>query len=134
MTYNIDGGSNFTQTYQSDGTNPIEEEPNFKIVDTGYLAAGNHTVALTLTDCVNQTLVLDYKLYTPSFNTLASMPNLTASNPSSTGQTSPTASSSGSKSHVGAIAGGVVGGVAFIAILIALVFFWLRRRRPKADY
>ena len=141
LSYNIDGGPNFTQTLTSDGTNPITEEPNFKLADTGPLSPGNHTLALTLSSCISQTLVIDYILYTPSFNNLASMPNLTAASsdqtPTSTvSQTSaPSAASAGSaasqsshRSNAGAIAGGTIGGIAFVALLGAFLFFYFRRR------
>ncbi len=136
LSYNINGGTNFSQTFTSDGSNPIKEEPNFKLVDTGPLSPGNYTLTLTLTDCVGQTLLVDYILYTPSFSNLASMPNLTAlsnttqSQTSTVGQTS-TASTGGatnspqpsSKSNAGAIAGGTVGGIVFLVILGALAFW-----------
>jgi len=43
-------------------------------------------------------------------------------------------STSSSKSNIGAIAGGVVGGVAFLLALIALVVVILRRRHQTRDY
>lgn len=49
---------------------------------------------------------------------------------SSTGTDQPQHTSSGSKTNVGAIVGGVVGGIAFL-VLLAL-FFFLRRRRHHA--
>lgn len=42
-------------------------------------------------------------------------------------------SGSGSSTPVGAIAGGVVGGVAGIALVGGLVFFYLRKRRGSRD-
>ena len=142
LSYNINGGTNFSQTFTSDGTNPIKEEPNFKLVDTGPLSPGNYTLTLTLTDCVGQTLLVDYILYTPSFSNLASMPNLTASTTQSqtttVGQTSTAPTGGGtsspqpsSKTNAGAIAGGTVGGIVFLLILGALAFWWFRRRKTS---
>lgn len=63
--------------------------------------------------------------YTPSY-TLA---NATSTNANATTTPAP---SSGSSTNVGAIAGGVVGGVVFIAILAILVWFLRRRKRRNA--
>jgi hypothetical protein len=43
----------------------------------------------------------------------------------------PTQSSTQHTSHTGAIAGGVVGGLAFIALVAAAGYFWYRRRRTS---
>jgi len=58
----------------------------------------------------------------------------TRSSPAPTGSSSPTSTSPPSQhsSNVGAIAGGVVGGVAAISIAAAAIFFYLRRQHPKA--
>lgn len=48
--------------------------------------------------------------------------------PAASGSSSDNASSKKSKSNAGAIAGGVVGGIAFLAI-VGLVAFWLLTRR-----
>jgi hypothetical protein len=110
---------------------------------------GDHILVVNITQSVNQTLMLDYITYLPSFSTLATMPNLTSTTsttssagvPASTtlSTQSITASSQGnnvgnSKSApIGAIVGVVVGGLAAIAILFFLLF-WLRKRRGKEDY
>lgn len=50
--------------------------------------------------------------------------------PASTGGPSPTSTTKGGKSRqVGAIAGGAVGGMAFLAIIIGALVIWIRRRR-----
>lgn len=153
ITYNVDGGSNFSQTFTSDSTNSIKEQPNYKLLDTGPLSAGNHTLTLTLSACIGQKLVVDYIIYQPAFNTLASMPNLTALNDGSSTTTSPTtagqtstsppstsspdgggSTGGGSSTNAGAIAGGVVGGLVFIAIVAAAVFFLLRRKRQNERF
>lgn len=60
--------------------------------------------------------------------------SVTASTTSSTSSaTSVPATSSGSSSssNAGAIAGGVVGGVVGLALIAALIFWWMRRRRAQ---
>ena len=98
------------------------------LLETGPLEAGNHTLTVTLTGCVEQTLFIDYILYSPSFDTLSAMPNLTEpttplpSSPSFETQHSP----------VAAIAGGVVASVAIITVLVILII-WYRRRHPYSS-
>lgn len=48
--------------------------------------------------------------------------------------TSQSKASSGGSSHSGAIAGGVVGGVAFVALVAGGLWFWYRRRRTAGGY
>jgi hypothetical protein len=68
-------------------------------------------------------------------------PPITVSHPRLTSIDSPergpgtVLSPSGSKrsSNVGAIAGGVVGGIAVVSVLVAAIFFFLRRRRSRAS-
>jgi hypothetical protein len=53
------------------------EASNYILFSSDTLAAGDHILVINITQCVNQTFILDYITYTPSFSTLASMPNLT---------------------------------------------------------
>src|SRR3984885_8189652 len=59
--------------------------------------------------------------------------SVTASTTSSTSSatSTPATSSGSSSSNAGAIAGGAVGGVVGLALIAALIFWWLRRRRAQ---
>ncbi|KAI0246199.1 hypothetical protein BJV78DRAFT_1286663 [Lactifluus subvellereus] len=67
-------------------------------------------------------------------NASSTSPTPTLTTPSPTPTTpSPTPTRS-SSSNAGATAGGIVGGVAAIAIAGLAIFFWLRRKRPQAPF
>lgn len=85
---------------------------NYQYYNSGILDPGIHTVILNATQ--DNAVFFDY-LLVPTVNS------------SPTGDSSD--SSSGSKNHAGAIAGGVVGGVVGLALIAALIFFFMRRRR-----
>jgi hypothetical protein len=145
LSYTIDGGGATTVSHKIiDNTTDVLNHP---MLQTGPLVAGNHTVVVTLTDIiVNQKFILDYITYTPSFQNLAVMPDLSnlssessnnstspsnisspsANNSSSSNNSSATASSS--SNHVDAIAGGI-GGPACVVLIGIVVFFFIRRRR-----
>jgi len=136
-TYTLDGTST-PQTYSVTTRSPQfvandGEASNYILFSSDTLAAGDHTLVINITQCVNQTFILDYITYTPSFSTLASMPNLTLL-PSSSAipSESPSALINGSqvetKVPIGASVGGVLGGILFF-ILIGFLLGYLRRRR-----
>lgn len=79
---------------------------------------GNHTVTIQVAECNGQTLIIDYVLYTPSFSTLATMPNLS-------GWSFPRPPTK--PNRTGAIVGGVIGGLALV-IFGCLLLVWARRR------
>lgn len=153
LSYSVDNGTALQKEYTGSGSTGGDLF-NYLLVDTGTLAAGNHTVTVNLTGVsLGQTLIVDYILYTPSFKTLSTMPDLTAAippkpsqslsqsvSPSETASTSdstssiaasPISASVSSKTPPGAIAGAVAGGVILVAIL-AFLSFWLRSRRRHA--
>lgn len=89
----------------------------------------------------NQTFVLDYLTYQPSFSSLSSKPNFTASALSGSESSStslPSPSNTGVAVAVNhsmktrAIIGGVVGGVLGVALIVALFFLLWRRRNRQA--
>lgn len=147
VAYSLDGSTPSMQTFVTQGSikAPFEEQPNFKLIDTGTLSPGKHNISLTLSACTNQTFIVDYITYTPSFATLADA-NLTASSSSpstpsasTTTQTSPANTDtpgSSAKTNVGVIAGGVVGSVVVIAIIIGFVLWFLKKKRkgPREIY
>ena len=91
------------------------------------MSAGDHTLVINVTQCINHTFIFDYITYTPSFSNLASMPSLVFTSPAST-----SASASSKHAPVGAIVGGVIGGL-LVLVVIPLIIFWLRRRRKAKE-
>ncbi|KAJ7582323.1 hypothetical protein C8J56DRAFT_895110 [Mycena floridula] len=126
-------------------------EVNFVLFTTPDLKAGSHTVSFNLTKCVNQTLIIDYITYEPSFSSLATMPNLTGlafpfpstiptTSQSSTSSPSPTKSIPStqkppvaSKSHVAPLIGGILAGLVLLSC-IGFLLFWRHRRRQKQQF
>lgn len=144
-TYSLDGDvlpesySVTTSTFEY--VNDYGEASNFLLFSDDTIQPGNHTLVINVTQCINQTFMLDYITYIPSFTTLATMPNLTgittsAANASTSTTATATSQVNTSGNHksspTGAIVGGVVGGLAAIAILCFL-FVWLRKRRGNEN-
>lgn len=145
LTYTVDGGSRFQRTLTFPGG--ARDWIHLRLIETGAIAPGNHTVKVVLDRSIGQSLMIDYMLYTPTFATLATMPDLSAlvspppsptpsvtslPLPTESRQSEPSSSSSSSGTPAGAIAGGVVGGLVAAALLVLLFFLW-RRRRREAD-
>ena len=151
-TYTLDGISTI-MTYLATTSSPqfmkkYEEKSNYILFSSSPLAAGDHTLIINITQCVNQTFILDYITYTPSFSTLASMPNLTnlaattfkSGSSSATSSGSPLSVTNGSqvnqsnierkKIPISAIVGGVLGGILFF-VLIGFLLSYLRRNRTQ---
>ena len=143
-TYTIDGGTPIAASYSittssSNYVNDFLENSNFPFVLLDSLPAGDHTLVINVTQCLNHTFIFDYITYTPSFSNLASMPSLVYTARASTSPSaSPTAlppfqESTGSKqTSVGAIVGGVVGGLLAL-FFIHLLVLWLGRRKAKPE-
>ncbi|KAJ7584085.1 hypothetical protein C8J56DRAFT_1028083 [Mycena floridula] len=137
LTIQVDQQSPFTLTYDSSAqhTPLVPQQPHFKLFNTGDLSIGDHTVVANLSRCTgDQSLIVDYITYTPGFSSLATMPNLTDGHRTSI--PSPDSDNNGSstkKTPVGAIAGGVVGGVVVLAILAVLGFLFWRKRSRRGE-
>lgn len=118
--YTVDGvpiGKDYSVQSSNSGYKSGQGQvPNNALFTTGSLPQGNHTVMLTISKCVNQTFIFDYITYMP----------LGLSN--STGIDS---GSSGIKAPVGAIVGGVLGGIALLLVALAAIF--LRRQRQRRE-
>ncbi|KAJ7580070.1 hypothetical protein C8J56DRAFT_962145, partial [Mycena floridula] len=106
-------------------------QPNFLLFSSEGLQADNHTITLSLARCDNQTLIIDHILYVSAFNSLATMPDVT------TLDTHPPMSSSPSNITLlsgiilvsaSALAGGIIGGIIFL-LLVLFLFLWKSRAR-----
>ncbi|KAJ7165474.1 hypothetical protein C8R43DRAFT_878501 [Mycena crocata] len=131
-SFSVDGKST-AQTFSSSQA-PFEEQPNFEFFHATGLQPGNHTLVVNITDVVGaQSLMFDYILYHPSFDSLASKPNFTAA--SSISPSAPAKSPILNKSHhknTAAIVGGVMGGLILIVLLGVVFLLWNRARRRSA--
>ncbi|KAF9234041.1 hypothetical protein BU15DRAFT_66070 [Melanogaster broomeanus] len=117
---------------------PAYQIVNVSMFDVQQLKSGPHTLSLLINDLfgsysgmmfdyayVNETLVTNPPTTTSMVSSTSS-----ASATSTAASTSPSPSNASSESHtnVGAIVGGVIGGIALIAAGI-IAFLWRRRRR-----
>lgn len=102
-----------------DGT--LDGLPMTCLFSTPTLPAGNHTLSVQIVQISPPLAVgVDFLTYNASFARLDNLPGYTSSS-----------SSLGQKSHMtGAIAGGVIGGVVFISVVVALIII-LRRRNHR---
>ena len=99
--------------------------PNYLYFGLHSMPPGTHTLLVSITEANKQPFILDYITYTPAFDTLSSMPSLSAGISGTTAR--PTANGS---HHSGAIiAGGVLGMVAVVVVAILVILFILRRRK-----
>lgn len=132
LSFTIDGQS-LSETFRVNSDTPqflseLGQQQNFLFKSFDFLSPSNHTLVVNLTDCANQTFAFDYVTFTPSFSTLATMPNLTQ------GLSDTSTSTSIKKSFplgplVGAIAGFLI-----LFLLGGLVFIFRRRKKSKARY
>lgn len=122
-------------------------QPNFLFYET-TVPSGDHVLTINVTNIIGgQKAILDVIHYTASFDTLATMPQITVPslNPSGSGQsTTPSSTTSADPSqsipidrstngnNTGAIAGGVVGGIVGIALIAGLAWMLLKRRRGRS--
>jgi hypothetical protein len=159
MAYSLDGvverlSYSVTETsaqyLKADG-----EATNFLFFEKDAIPTGNHTLILNITDISNQTFIFDYLVYSPSFSSLATMPNLTSTSRSNTSPGSPNLNSStatqteirggdgsnkANATPIGTIVGGAVGGTLGLASLVTIIIILLflrnqcakRRRAPLA--
>jgi len=130
-------------TYSIDGT-PYPLSISVTSLDTGEasnylyfcldsLPSGIHTLLVNITAARNQSFILDYITYKPSFDTLSSMPSLALIPSLSSGIPAPSNSTASGSRQSGAIVGGVLGGLAFgglVTVLVALfILHWRRARK-----
>lgn len=120
--------------------NKVGQILNFPFFHSGVITSGKHTLLVNITHCVNQSFVLDYITYSPSFNTILQVPNYTTVStttlPTDPGRTDrdvgPTGTSVGdqdkrSSPSVSAIIGVCIGSLLFVAFGCALLYLLWRR-------
>ncbi|KAF9474034.1 hypothetical protein BDN70DRAFT_936980 [Pholiota conissans] len=151
-TYTLDGNVT-SQSYIITVDSPpyvdnTGEASNFLFFEKDDLSTDIHALVLTVTDIQNQTFILDYGVYSPSFSSLATMPNLTTTanilntttvnGPSST-NTSPQTTVVTNQGHpttkstqLSIMVGGTVGGVSVLILTSLLLLHLRRQRRSKA--
>jgi hypothetical protein len=123
-TYSIDDSSAGTQQPFYDNTSGI-----VYYFQSPQLSATTHTLFMNVTQASNQSLfILDAVWYVPLSG--ASAPGTVTVIPSNTALSN----TGHSTTNVGAIAGGVVGGVAGLVVLALAAYFLMRRRRRRAYY
>jgi len=131
LTFTLDGQS-LSKSYRVRTDTPqfvseLGQQQNFLFYSYDFLQSGDHTLVVNVTECVNQTFAFDFLTYTPSFSTLANMPNLTQGS-------SGASKSNGKKTPTGIIVGAIAGAI-LLATFLALIFIFRRRRRSKGrDY
>ena len=119
-------GSSLSRTFQVTSTTPqfqnqLGQQQNFQFFSYDFLTPGNHTLVVSVTDCVNQTFSFDYITFEPSFSTLATRPNLT--------DTVSDDPSSHNKFPAGAIIGIII--VVLLAFLGGVLFSRWRKKKPE---
>lgn len=112
--------------------------PNYNFYTSPLLLEGDHVLTIQMENVIGaQSFILDFVHYTASFPTLYSMPQINVLpplsiilNPTSTNVPSPSSATTPTltKADIGAIAGGVSGGLILFIILATTLF--LRCRRP----
>jgi hypothetical protein len=134
MNFTLDGNTT-TQTFTHEAG--VALGPHFIYFTSTTLKPGNHTIQATITDIAGDSVAnIDYITYQPSFLTARDKPDFssisTNSTPTGSMELVPTITnetSTPSPSNGGAIAGGVIGGCALMALIIIGVWLACRRRK-----
>ncbi|KAK0188543.1 hypothetical protein F5146DRAFT_1122714 [Armillaria mellea] len=132
VTFSVDGSTPSFVAPQED----FEDPPHYLYFTKDRLGPGAHTLVCNVTNVTgDQSFVLDYIVYTPSFESLSDKPafypkpQASASPPSPNHH--PNHRNSGSGIPAGAIAGLVAGLVVFSAIVVTLTVIWWRGKKQR---
>ncbi|KAF9049590.1 hypothetical protein BDZ89DRAFT_1154452 [Hymenopellis radicata] len=109
------------------GNTPV---PMFKLFEADGLSDGTHVLMANITSVISSySIGMDFVTYTSSFDNISEMPTtgLSSSSSGSTGSGSGTHK----RNHVGAIVGGVLGGLAFIGIVMLALYVLRARKRQQ---
>ncbi|CAA7262076.1 unnamed protein product [Cyclocybe aegerita] len=133
LTFTLDGAP-LSKDFRVSSDTPqfvseIGQQQNFLFHSYDFLESTDHTLVVNITQCINQTFSFDYITYTPTFTTLADMPNLSQDGGDSNNNTG--GQSSTSKTSTAAIVGGAVAGIIILLMMIGLAFLFRRRRKTK---
>ncbi|KAK7027911.1 hypothetical protein VNI00_015127 [Paramarasmius palmivorus] len=142
LDFDVDGTITRNNYSQINITSGVElNELNYLFYNNTDLNPGNHTLLVNVSGVSgDQSFQLDYLTYNPSFSFISEKPifgdnedsagtKTSTSTPSQTGPPRQDLPSSSSHLPVGAIVGGIAGGV--IILLAALVLFLWRKRHQK---
>lgn len=133
-TYSIDNSK--TITYRPPANTTVEND-NVEFFESSDLSDGQHTLFANVTSCSSDNLyVMTSLAYIPSSKASVSSASLTTSLSLPTSST--TAGGATSQSHsstpIGAIVGGVIGGVALLIISAIAIWFFCFRQRHGQPY
>lgn len=120
IEYAVDGGTAHIHRIGSDSTHTTIPMAHF--LQVNGLASASHTLTVNVTDVVNAyPLAIDFIAYNATYDSITDM----------TG----TAAGSGKKhtSHIGAIVGGVLGGLVFVALVGLFLYVQNNRRRRRVQ-
>ncbi|TFK55643.1 hypothetical protein OE88DRAFT_643167 [Heliocybe sulcata] len=127
LTFRLDGMS-VGKNYVHVPTTSTSFQYNVPVYANDSIPNGEHTLEIEATGDTNSSLVLfDYATYT--YNSDLAQTSASASATASPSPTNTASSSSKHSNHIGAIVGGVVGGVALLALLGLGAVLYSRRRR-----
>ncbi|KAK0214903.1 hypothetical protein IW262DRAFT_250628 [Armillaria fumosa] len=132
VTFTIDNSTaSFVAPEELEG-----DTPNYLYFTKDGLEPGAHTLVCRVTNVTgNQSFVLDYIVYTPSFESLSDKPDFYSEPQASASPTSSNHHSkhknSGSGIPAGAIGGLVAGVVVFSVVVVTLTVIWWRGRKQR---
>ncbi|KAF8198144.1 hypothetical protein K438DRAFT_2016262 [Mycena galopus ATCC 62051] len=133
--YSIDGGAATTFSLPGLAANSNTTLFNVPLFTVSGLKPADHTVVVTYLGDSNHTPLGVKDFFVTNSTTtpaVATPPSSSSSKSSATSSSSTTSIPAAKPTPTGAIAGGVVGALAVIALLAGLLF-WLRRRRQHRD-
>ena len=130
-TYTLDGAT-IPQIHNITSAFVNQEEPNFLHYSMNNLLPGNHTLIGNITTAKNQTFILDYITYNPSFEITSTSTSGSINNSSThPSQVHTSGSSTPQSVRTVAILGGVTGVLALLLLAILGRWLFLRGRKVK---
>ncbi|EMD40960.1 hypothetical protein CERSUDRAFT_91713 [Gelatoporia subvermispora B] len=132
-TYSVDGSPIIT--FVSDGV--TKETDNVQYYSSSLFTGGVHQLIVNVTQCSNESpFYVDYFKVLSFPSSSSSVAPATSSSSASVSTnaaaTTQATAASGKSTNVGAIAGGVIGGVAILVATVAAVFFFCRRNKTRS--
>ncbi|THU76282.1 hypothetical protein K435DRAFT_879433 [Dendrothele bispora CBS 962.96] len=131
LNFTLDGHSQVV-VFTEDALSQKAGTPHFPYFRNDSLVEGNHTLIMTVDDATgNTSVIIDYLTYKPSFPTLKDKPTFPpiVFNDNSTSSPDPPPGS-----NTGTIAGSVVGGVAFLGLLVLGIWLLYKRKRQVRQF